>query len=160
MLAAILLCGTMMVSCDKDDNMDTDNTQFPSKADMVGTWEGSFQGTTSIGNASESYSISWVLTLNPEGSPTVGNLRYTVKFNTYQDLSNQVVVNDYYTLQNVMRGRILLTGNMMAGIVEDMIDFDIDLNAHTFKGSLVINTSLDEESDLVTLGGETTLRKK
>lgn len=158
MLAAILFCGSMMVSCNKDDKIDNDNVQFPTKADMVGTWEGTFQGTTTIENNPENYTIDRVLTLNPEGSATVGSLKYTAKFTTLQDLSYEVVVNNYYPLQNVMRGRILLTGNRMAGIVEDMIDFDIDLSAKTFTGFLEVNTSMDEE--LVTFGGETTLRKK
>ncbi len=156
MLTVILFCGTMMVSCNKENN--TNNTQYPTKADMAGTWEGSFQGSTTIGNAPENYTINWVLTLNPEGSSNVGSLKYTAKFATLQDLSNEVIVNDYYPFQNAMQGRIKLTGNMMAGIVEDMIDFDIDLKAHTFKGILEIHTSLDEES--VSLGGETTLKKK
>ena len=158
MLAAILFCGAMMVSCNKDDNKDNDNPKFPTKADMAGTWEGNFQGTTTIEEQNKAYTISWVLTLNPEGSNTVGNIKYTAKINGMEDISHEVVVNNYYALENVMRGRICLTGNMQAGIAEDMIDFDIDLNAKTMTASLTANFSAGE--DLVTIGGETTLKKK
>ena len=157
MLAAILFCGAMMVSCNKDDNKDNDNPKFPTKADMAGTWEGNFQGTTTIEGQNKAYTISWVLTLNPEGSNTVGNIKYTAKINGMEDISHEVVVNNYYALQNVMRGRICLTGNMQAGIAEDMIDFDIDLNAKTLKGTLLVHTGGE---DGVTIGGTTTLNKK
>ena len=45
----------------------------------------------------------------------------------------------------------------MAGIVDEMIDFYIDLGAKTMTGSLQV--SLNTGEDMVTLGGETTLRK-
>ncbi len=47
---------------------------------------------------------------------------------------------------------------MPAGIVENIIDFDIDLKAKTMKGNL--NVNLSSGSDLVTIGGNTTLKKK
>ena len=97
MLAAILLCGSMMVSCNKDDNTPTTpTTNNPTKTDMVGTWEGSFQGNTTIENVAKDYTIQWVLTLNAEGSNTVGSLKYTATINGYEDLAYEVVVNDYY----------------------------------------------------------------
>lgn len=157
MMAAILLCGTMMVSCHKDDDNNDNNTKQPTKTDMVGTWEGTFQGTTTVNNAAQNYTVKWVLTLNAEGSNTVGSLKYTASVNTMQDLVYEVVVNDYYVRQNTNIGRICLTGNQMAGILEDMIDFDIDLSAKTLKGNLQVHTGGDEG---VTLGGETTLKKK
>lgn len=158
MLAAILLCGSMMVSCNKDDNTPTTpTTNNPTKADMVGTWEGSFQGNTTIENVAENYTINWVLTLNAEGSNTVGSLKYNATINGYEDLAHEVVVNDYYVRQNTDIGRICLTGNHPAGILEDMIDFDIDLSAKTLKGTLMVHTGGE---DGVTIGGTTTLNKK
>ena len=70
MLAAIFFCGAMMISCNKDNK--EENPTFPTKADMVGTWEGTFTGTATLGKASENYTIKWTLVLNPEGSSTVG----------------------------------------------------------------------------------------
>ena len=55
MMAAILLCGTMMVSCHKDDDNNDNNTKQTTKTDMVGTWEGTFQGTTTVNNAAQNY---------------------------------------------------------------------------------------------------------
>ncbi len=86
MLAAIVLCGAMMVSCNKNNG-----TQNPTKADMTGTWEDSFQGTANIDNSTENYTINWVLTLG--GTST---LKYTAKFTTLKDVVNEVHVEDYY----------------------------------------------------------------
>jgi hypothetical protein len=157
MFAAILFCGSMMVSCSKDDDKNDDSTQYPTKADMVGTWTGTYTGTAMVEGNNENYTLNWTLTLNPENANTVGVLRYTATFTTLQDLSFDVVVNDYYVRENTNTGRIKLTGNQMAGIVEDMIDFDIDLSAKTLKGTLEVHTAGE---DMVTLGGETTLTKQ
>lgn len=156
MLAAILFCGSMMVSCSKDDDNTTDDPQFPTKTDMAGTWTGTYQGTAEIDDNNENYTVSWTLQLNPEGSPNVGSLSYTASVNGMEDVNNQVVVNNYYTLQNTTKGRICLTGGMMAGIVDEMIDFYIDLGARTMTGTLQVSFDAGE---MVTLGGETTLRK-
>ena len=156
MLAAILFCGSMLVSCNKDDDKTTDNPTFPTKSDMAGTWTGSYQGTVEIDDNNENYTVNWTLQLNPENSPTVGSLSYTASVNGMQDVENQVVINNYYTLQNTTKGRICLTGGMMAGIVDEMIDFYIDLSARTMTGTLQVNLDAGE---MVTLGGETTLRK-
>lgn len=157
MFAAILFCGSMMVSCNKDDNNNNDNTPSPTKADMVGTWTGTYTGTAMIEGSNENYTINWTLTLNPENADNVGSLRYTATFTTMQDLSYNVVVNDYYVLQNTDIGRIMLTGNRIAGIIEDAIDFDINLSAKTLKSTLQVHLSGE---DMVTLGGETTLTRQ
>lgn len=125
---------------------------------MVGTWEGSFAGSTTIDNANENYTLNWTLILNPEGSATVGSLKYTATFDTYRDLNGEVPVTDYYVRQNTSTGRIVIVGGHNFGLIDEMIDFDIDLNAKTMKGTLEVNTSLDQ--DVITLGGATTLHKK
>lgn len=155
-LAAVMFCGAMMVSCNKDENKDNDNQNI-TKADMAGTWEGSFQGTTTIDGASENYTINWVLTLGPEGTGS-SSLKYTAKFTTLEDVVNDVYVESYYPIQNTSQGRIMLLNHMPAGIVENAIDFDIDLKDKTMKGDLRVN--LSNGDDLVTIGGETTLKKK
>ena len=155
MLAAVMFCGAMMVSCNKDENKDNDNQNI-TKADMAGTWEGSFQGTTTIDNAPENYTINWILTLGAEGTGT-SNLKYTAKFATMQDVVNEVYVEDYYPIQNTSQGRIKLLNHMPAGIVESMIDFDIDLKTKTMTGDLKVNLNA---GDLVTIGGTTKLTKK
>ena len=67
-------------------------------------------------------------------------------------------VTDYYVRQNTSTGRIVIVGGHNFGLIDEMIDFDIDLNAKTMKGTLEVNTSLDQ--DVITLGGATTLHKK
>lgn len=158
MLAAILFCGAMMTSCNKEENKDNNNTPDITKADMAGTWEGTFQGIITVGGNSENFTISWVLTLGPEGSGT-SNLKYTAKFTTLDDVANEVYVSDYYPIQNTSQGRIMLLNHMPAGIVENAIDFDIDLKAKTMTGDLRVNLS-GEGDELVTIGGNTTLKKK
>ena len=53
----------------------------------------------------------------------------------------------------------MLLNHMPAGIVENAIDFDIDLKAKTMTGDLRVNLS-GEGDELVTIGGNTTLKKK
>ena len=156
MLAAIFFCGAMMISCNKDNK--EENPTFPTKADMVGTWEGTFTGNTTIDNASENYTIEWTLILNPEGSSTVGSLKYTAKFATMQDITGQVPVTDYYTKQNTTIGRILIVGGPNFGLLDEIIDFNKDLTAKTLTGILDVYASTD--NDAIRLGGETTLHKK
>lgn len=156
MLAAIFFCGAMMISCNKDNK--EENPTFPTKTDMVGTWEGTFSGTATIGNANENYTIKWTLVLNPEGSTTVGSLKYTASFATMQDINGQVPVTDYYTKQNTDIGRILITGGPNFGLMDEIIDFDMDLTAKTLTGFLDVYTNTDD--DVIRLGGETTLHKK
>lgn len=156
MLAAIFFCGAMMISCNKDNK--EENPTFPTKTDMVGTWEGTFSGTATIGNANENYTIKWTLVLNPEGSTTVGSLKYTASFATMQDINGQVPVTDYYTKQNTDIGRILITGGPNFGLMDEIIDFDMNLTAKTLTGFLDVYTNTDD--DVIRLGGETTLHKK
>ena len=156
MLAAIFFCGAMMISCNKDNKEEVPT--FPTKTDMVGTWEGTFSGTTTIGSANENYTIKWTLVLNPEGSTTVGSLKYTASFATMQDINGQVPVTDYYTKQNTDIGRILITGGPNFGLMDEIIDFDMDLTAKTLTGFLDVYTNTDD--DVIRLGGETTLHKK
>lgn len=157
-IAAILFCGATMVSCNKENNTENNDSNSPTKTDMVGTWEGSFAGSTTIDNANENYTLNWTLILNPEGSATIGSLKYTTTFDTYRDLNGEVPVTDYYVRQNTSTGRIVIVGGHNFGLIDEMIDFDIDLNAKTMKGTLEVNTSLDQ--DVITLGGATTLHKK
>ena len=156
MLAAIFFCGAMMISCNKDNKEEVPT--FPTKTDMVGTWEGTFSGTTTIGSANENYTIKWTLVLNPEGSTTVGSLKYTASFATMQDINGQVPVTDYYTKQSTDIGRILITGGPNFGLMDEIIDFDMDLTAKTLTGFLDVYTNTDD--DVIRLGGETTLHKK
>ena len=159
MIAAVLCCGTMMFSCDKEDTEKNNNDQGPAKTDMVGTWEGTYSGTASIGEQNENYSVTWTLTLNPEGSATIGSLKYATTFTTLENMENQVPVTDYYVRQNTNTGRIVIVALHSAGITDEMIDFDINLSAKTMTGNLQLSCSVSED-DYVTFGGETTLNKK
>lgn len=160
MIAAVLCCGAMMISCNKDNKEDNNNNnQGPTKTDMVGTWQGTYSGTASIGGQNENYSINWTITLNPEGSATVGSLKYVTTFTNYQNMENQVPVTDYYVRQNTNTGRIVISGGRPAGFSDEMFDFDINLSAKTFKGNLQFTATLGND-DYATFGGETTLNKK
>lgn len=150
MLAAILFCGATMVSCSKDDT-----TTYPTKADMVGTWEGSFSSNTADNN----YIINWTLVLNPEGSSAVDSLSFNAIYNNIQHTSAQVPVIDYYTLPNTHTGRIKLDVDANYGPMDEIIDFDIDLSAKTLKGNLKAHI-MDIYMNNVTIGGATTLSKK
>lgn len=156
MLAAIFFCGAMMISCNKDNK--EEQPTFPTKTDMVGTWEGTFTGTTTLDNANENYTIKWTLVLNPEGSNTIGSLKYIASFATMQDITGQVPVTDYYIKQNTNIGRILIAGGQNFGLMDEIIDFDMNLTAKTLTGFLDVYTSTD--NDAIRLGGETTLHKK
>ena len=158
MLTAILFCGAILVSCGKEENKTPETSNTPTKTDMVGTWGGTYTGTATINNESENYSINWTLVLNAEGSATVGSLRYHATFATMQDLSGEMPVTDYYVRQNTSTGRISIVGGPNFGILDVMIDFDIDLCAKTMKGNLEVHTSFGEDG--VTLGGNTTLNKR
>ena len=74
-LTTVLFCGALMVSCNKETDNNEDNTKLPTKADLVGTWEGSFSGTTTLDEEKQnvSYTIVWTLTMNPENSTITGS---------------------------------------------------------------------------------------
>ena len=153
--AAVLFCGAMMTSCNKE-NTTTDSQSF-TKADLVGTWEGTYFGTTQLEGESQnvSYTIGWTLTLNPQGAPTVGSLAYKLNVTGYEEISNTVNVNAYDVRQNTTSGYISLVAATAAGILDNSIDFSIALNAKSITGTFQVFTS-----DAPFLGGETTLHKK
>ncbi len=156
MFAAVLFFGAMMVSCNKDDNK-TDDKQL-TKADMVGTWEGTYDGTATINNANEKYTIKWTLELNPEGSNTIGSLKYHTTFQTLEDLNGVAPVTDFYVRDNTNTGRIVITGGPALGFLDAMFDFDMDASAKSMKGVMEVHCVFG--ADDVTLGGGTTLNKK
>lgn len=158
MLAVILFCGVVMTSCNKDEKNDDNSNTLPTKADMVGTWEGAYSGTATINETNAGYTINWTLVLNAEGSNTVGSLKYTATSDAFETLTGETPVTDYYTRTNTSTGRIVIVSRPDLGLMDEMIDFDIDTKAKTFKGYFEAHT--DGGDDVVTLGGETTLHKK
>lgn len=158
MFAAITICGAMLVSCQKE-NEKPDDTQL-SKTDLVGTWEGTYNGTATIEGASTSYTLTWTFTLNPDGSSTKGTITATDAINGYESNTNTAHVTDYYIIENTNRGRVKFISPAGNGIgsADGMFDFDIDLTAKTITGTFTKTVS--GEDDTYTLGGETTLHKK
>lgn len=86
-LTTVLFCGALMVSCNKENK--EDNTKLPTKADLVGTWEGSYSGTATLEEKqSVNYTIVWTLTMNPENSATFGSLSYKLNITGYEELTH------------------------------------------------------------------------
>ncbi|MBQ6683814.1 MAG: hypothetical protein IJM74_06900 [Bacteroidales bacterium] len=155
MLTAILLCGAMMTSCNKENK--NENPQGPTKADLVGTWEGTYSGTTLIEDEDQNvnYTITWTLTMNPEGSPMVGSLSYKLNLTGYEEINRTVNISSYDVRQNTYSGYIILAASSGSGILDNSINFDIDLKAKTLSGTFQAFTS-----GASFLGGETILHKK
>ena len=157
-LTTVLFCGALMVSCNKETDNNEDNTKLPTKADLVGTWEGSFSGTTTLDEEKQnvSYTIVWTLTMNPENSATFGSLSYKLNLTGYEELVRSVGISGYGVRQNTDHGYVnIAAGGPQAGILEPSIDFSIDLKAKTLTGTFQAFTS-----QASFLGGETTLNKK
>ena len=155
MLTAILLCGAMMTSCNKENK--NEYPQGPTKADLVGTWEGTYSGTTLIEDEDQNvnYTIVWTLTMNPEGSPMVGSLSYKLNLTGYEEVNRTVNISSYDVRQNTYSGYIILAASSGSGILDNSINFDIDLKAKTLSGTFQAFTS-----GASFLGGETILHKK
>lgn len=144
-----------MVSCNKENK--EDNTKLPTKADLVGTWEGSYSGTATLEEKqSVNYTIVWTLTMNPENAATFGSLSYKLNITGYEELVRTVGITGYGVRQNTDHGYVnIAAGGPQAGILDPSIDFSIDLKAKTLTGTFQAQTS-----EIIDLGGETTLHKK
>ncbi|MBR5353216.1 MAG: hypothetical protein IK126_05835 [Bacteroidales bacterium] len=154
-LTTVLFCGALMVSCNKENK--EDNTKLPTKADLVGTWEGSYSGTATLEEKQNvSYTIVWTLIMNPENAATFGSLSYKLNITGYEELVRTVGITGYGVRQNTDHGYVnIAAGGPQAGILDPSIDFSIDLKAKTLTGTFQAQTS-----QIIDLGGETTLHKK
>ena len=96
-----------MVSCNKENK--GDNTKLPTKADLVGTWEGSYSGTATLEEKqSVSYTIVWTLTMNPKNAATFGSLSYKLNITGYEELVRTVGITGYGVRQNTDHGSFSL----------------------------------------------------
>lgn len=158
MLAAIIICGAMLVSCQKEKEK-TDDTQLKA-TDLVGTWEGTYKGNVTIDGTRTSYTLTWTFTLNPDGSSTKGTITATDAITGYESNTNTAHVTDYYIIDNTNRGRVKFISPMGSGIgsSDGMFDFEINLTNKTLTGTF--DKTVSGDNDTYTLGGETTLHKK
>ena len=104
MFAAIIICGAMLVSCQKEKEKN-DDTQLKA-TDLVGTWEGTYKGNVTIDGTRTSYTLTWTFTLNPDGSSTKGTITATDAITGYESNTNTAHVTDYYIIENTDRDRV------------------------------------------------------
>lgn len=154
MLAAVLFCGTLFVSCNKE----TDTIETPSSAatqvnpaDLVGTWGGTFNGSTTYQSNQLTYTINWTANVATVSAGTM-SARVTSNFSDQVYTVNYVITgirprqNTDYVILDVRRD---------GAIFEDTFELIYNKSANTLKGSM----RLQYQEDL-TIGGETTLSKR
>ena len=66
MFAAVLFCGAMFVSCTKEtdtiENRPSSSTDV-NPADLIGAWEGTYNGSTNYQSQQLTYTIKWTANL-------------------------------------------------------------------------------------------------
>lgn len=154
MLAAVLFCGTLFVSCNKE----TDTIETPSSAatqvnpaDLVGTWRGNYSGTAIIDSATATYSINWTVNLTTPSAGTMNAVLNTPGRDPETTTIHYSIIGvssrqntDYVTFE-IRRDDTFLN---------DYFEFLYNKSANTLKGSMTIGFQE------VTVGGETTLSKQ
>ena len=85
----------------------------------------------------------------------VGSLSYKLNLTGYEEINRTVNISSYDVRQNTYSGYIILAASSGSGILDNSINFDIDLKAKTLSGNLQAFTS-----GASFLGGETILHKK
>lgn len=153
MLAAILFCGTLFVSCNKEtDTVEKTNTTSTdvNPADLLGTWSGTYNGSTTYQGNQVTYSINWTVNLTTVSAGTMSAL---VTSNVYEDYTVNYIVSGIRPRQNT--DYVILDVKRDGAIFEDNFEMLYNKSAGTLKGSM----TLEYQQDL-TIGGETTLNKR
>ena len=154
MLAAILFCGTLFVSCNKEtDTIETTSSAATqvNPADLVGTWRGNYSGTAIIDSTTTTYSINWTVNLSTSSAGIINAVLHTPGCNPEITPINYSIIgvrsrqNTDYVTFDVRRD---------STFVDDYFDFLYNKSANTLKGSMTIGFQE------VTVGGETTLSKQ
>ena len=159
MLAAILFCGTLFVSCNKET--DTIETTTPStqitNADLVGTWTGTKSGICTYDNTQKSYTINWTINFQTE---TAGTINAAVSITGEGNVNNGYTFTSYGIRQNTDNGYIQATMNGNPNpLALIYFEFTINMNNKTFVGDFTTGIS-DNNDNPITLGGETTFTKQ
>ena len=153
MLAAILFCGTLFVSCNKEtdtvENTNTTSTDV-NPADLIGTWRGTYNGSTTYQSNQVTYSINWTVNLTTVSAGTMSAL---VTSNVYEDYTVNYIVTGVRPRQNT--DYVILDVKRDGAIFEDTFEMLYNKSAKTLKGDM----TLQYQEDL-TIGGETTLNKQ
>lgn len=153
MLAAILFCGTLFVSCNKEtdtvENTNTTSTDV-NPADLIGTWRGTYNGSTTYQSNQVTYSINWTVNLTTVSAGTMSAL---VTSNVYEDYTVNYIVSGIRPRQNT--DYVILDVKRDGAIFEDTFEMLYNKSAKTLKGDMTL-----QYQEGLTIGGETTLNKQ
>lgn len=155
MLAAILFCGTLFVSCNKEtdtvENTNTTSTDV-NPADLLGTWSGSYSSTANYQGDQMTYTINWTVNLSTASAGTATAVVTTPGYDP-ESTSVNYIVSGIRPRQNT--DYVILDVKRDGAIFEDTFEMLYNKSAGTLKGSM----TLQYQEDL-TIGGETTLNKR
>ncbi len=153
MLAAILFCGTLFVSCNKETDT-VENTNSTSTdvnpADLIGTWRGTYNGSTTYQSNQVTYSINWTVNLTTVSAGTMSAL---VTSNVYEDYTVNYIVSGIRPRQNT--DYVILDVKRDGALFEDTFEMLYNKSAKTLKGDMTL-----QYQEGLTIGGETTLSKQ
>lgn len=155
MLVAILFCGTLFVSCNKEtdtvENTNTTSTDV-NPADLLGTWSGSYSSTANYQGDQMTYTINWTVNLSTASAGTATAVVTTPGY-TPESTSVNYIVSGIRPRQNT--DYVILDVKRDGAIFEDTFEMLYNKSAKTLKGDM----TLQYQEDL-TIGGETTLSKQ
>ncbi len=152
MLAAILLCGVMFVSCTKKTETIESTPSTPSQvnpADLVGNWNGTYNGTVNYQGDQITYNINWTVNL---ATVSAGTMSALVTSNIYEDYSVNYTITGVRPRQNT--DYVIFDVRRDGAILDDSFEYLYNKSANTLKGSMTLLYQPD-----LTIGGETTLSK-
>ena len=153
MLAAVLFCGAMFVSCNKEtdtiENRPSSSTDV-NPADLIGALEGTYNGSTNYQSQQLTYTIKWTANLQTVSAGTMSAL---VTSNLYENYTVNFIITGVRPRQNT--DYVILDVRRDGAVFDDSFEMLYNKSANTLTGSM----SLQYQEDL-NIGGETTLRKK
>ena len=153
MLAAILLCGTLFVSCNKEtDTVEKTNTTSTdvNPSELIGTWSGTYNGSTTYQSNQVTYSINWTVNLSTASAGTMSAL---VTSNVYEDYTVNYIVSGIRPRQNT--DYVILDVKRDGALFEDTFEMLYNKSAKTLKGDMTL-----QYQEGLTIGGQTTLSKQ
>ena len=153
MLAAVLFCGPMFISCTKEtdtiENRPSSSTDV-NPADLIEAWEGTYNGSTNYQSQQLTYTIKWTANLQTVSAGTMSAL---VTSNLYENYTVNFIITGVRPRQNT--DYVILDVRRDGAVFDDSFEMLYNKSANTLTGSM----SLQYQEDL-NIGGETTLRKK
>lgn len=155
MLAAILFCGTLFVSCNKEtdtvENTNTTSTDV-NPADLLGTWSGSYSSTANYQGDQMTYTINWTVNLSTASAGTATAVVTTPGYDP-ESTSVNYIVSGIRPRQNT--DYVVLDVRRDGALFDESFEMLYNKSAKTLKGDM----TLQYQEDL-TIGGETTLSKQ